>query len=186
MKLSVSITCGLLLGFLAACKDQNKAAETAAAQGIQASDTIETVQRMNEYHYTDQVKWRGKTVSYVVERHAVDSLPVVADEQGTQYVDNVITLSVTDGDRSIFRKSFTKNTFKTYMETGFYKHSILEGMAFDRERDGNLCFAVSVSYPMSDLYIPLLIAIRPDGSYEITKDQVLDNVVETLDTTGME
>ena len=60
------------------------------------------------------------------------------------------------------------------------------GMAFDQEQEGNLRFAVSVSYPMSDLYIPLLITIRPDGSYVISKDLVLDNVVETLDTTDVE
>lgn len=186
MRLYTTIACGLLLGLFAACKDQKSASESNDASGTHAEDTVATVQRMNDYHYADQVAWRGQSVSYVVDRHAVDSLPVITDEQGVQYADNVITLSLKQGNRQVFHKTFYKRSFKEYMEDDFYAHAILEGMAFDKEKDGNLCFAVSVSYPMSDLYIPLLITIRPDGSYDIAKDLVLDNVVETLDTTGVE
>lgn len=186
MRLYTTIACGLLMGLFAACKDQKGSAEADAAQGAHAKDTVATVQRMNDYHYTDQVKWRGQTASYVVDRHAVDSLPVVTDESGTKYADNMITLTLKQGDRQVLHKTFYKRSFKDYMESDFYANAILEGMAFDKEKDGNLCFAVSVSYPMSDLYIPLLITVRPDGSYDITKDLVLDNVVETLDTTSVE
>lgn len=186
MKLYTLIACGLLAGLFSACKDQKTNESNESLSGRNTTDTVAAVQHMNEYHYTDQVKWRGKTVTYQVERHAVDSLPVVTDEAGEQFSDNMITLTLKQGDRELFHKSFYKRSFKEFMDPDFYAHSILEGMAFDQEQEGNLRFAVSVSYPMSDLYIPLLITIRPDGSYVISKDLVLDNVVETLDTTDVE
>lgn len=186
MKLYTVIACGLLVGLFSACKDQKANEGNESLSGQNTTDTVATVQHMNKYDYTDQIKWRGKTVTYQVERHAVDSLPVVTDEAGDQFSDNMITLTLREGDRELFHKSFYKRSFKEYMEPDFYTHSILEGMAFDQELDGNLRFAVSVSYPMSDLYIPLLITIHPDGSYAISKDLVLDNVVETLDTTDVE
>ena len=88
----------------------------------------------------------------------------------------------TTNKRIFFNKVFTKNHFRSYMEKGFISHAILEGMAFDKADGNNLRFATSVSYPASDIYIPLSITISPDGSYQITKDEVLDTVVATDST----
>ena len=186
MKLHTAIMCGLLLGLFSACGDEKKAAGSDAETRIYSKDTASAVQKMNKYHYSDQIKWGSRSVTYQVDRHSVDSLPLVTDDAGTKYADNVITLTVNQGDRQLFQKTFYKRSFKEYMERDFYEHAILEGMAFDKVKDGNLCFAVGVSYPMSDLYIPLVITLRPDGSYDVAKDLVLDNVVETLDTTSAE
>lgn len=183
MKLYTQIACSLMLGLLAACKGGGQASDSEKSGSTQKKDSVAAVQRMNKYHYSDQVSWNGSKVTYQVDRQVCDSLPEVTDDMGTRYADNVITLTVKNGDRSIFHRTFYKSSFKEYMEHDFYEHAILEGMAFDKVKDGALRFAVSVSYPVSDLYIPLLITIRPDGSYEITKDLVLDNVVESLDTT---
>lgn len=183
MKLYTTIACSLMLGLLAACKDGGQASDSEKNGATQSRDTVAAVQRMNKYHYTDQVDWSGSQITYQVDRQASDTLPVVTDDMGARYADNVITLTVKRGGQDIFHRKFYKSSFKEYMEHDFYEHAILEGMAFDKVKDGCLRFAVSVSYPVSDLYIPLLITIRPDGSYDITKDEVLDNVVESLDTT---
>ena len=98
------------------------------------------------------------------------------------YADNYIRLRVNREGKEIFNKAFTKNHFRNYMEKGFISHAILEGMAFDKVDGNNLRFAASVSYPASDIYIPLSITISPDGSYQITKDEVLDTVV-AIDST---
>ena len=58
-------------------------------------------------------------------------------------------------------------------------------LAFDRVDENNLRFATSISYPASDIYIPLSITIAPDGSFSIKKDEILDIVSDT-DSIGME
>lgn len=184
MKLYTTIACSLVLGLLAACKNGGQASDSEKNGSTQSKDSVAAVQRMNKYHYADQVDWNGGKVTYQVDRQVCDSLPVVTDDMGVRYADNVITLTVKRGGQNIFHRTFYKSSFKEYMDHDFYSHAILEGMAFDKVKDGALRFAVSVSYPVSDLYIPLLITIRPDGSYDITKDEVLDNVVESLDTTS--
>lgn len=186
MKTYTAIACGLLFGLFTACKDRGQSSSTDETLKTASKDSVETIQKMNEYQYTDDIEWNGKPVTYLVERYAVDSLSSVKDDTGTEYADNVIYLTLKQGDKKIFSKTFYKSSFKEYMEKDFYNHAILEGMAFDKVKDGNLCFAVSVSYPMSDLYIPLLITIHPNGSFEIAKDLVLDNVVETMDTASVE
>lgn len=183
MNLYATLACAMLtLSMVSACNNGKKTSDESMAPSKQASSKVDSLQRMNDYHYSDRVDWNGRTVVYEVNRHAVDSLPVVTDETGIRYTDNVLSLTVSKEGGLIFHKTFYKHSFKSFLDSDFYKHAILEGMAFDRIENGKLCFSVSISYPMSDLYIPLLISFDSNGNYVITQDLVLDNVVETMDS----
>lgn len=145
-------------------------------------DTTNSVQEMKDYHYSAEVKVGQTRYTYDIVREVNDTLPLVTGDGGERYADNYIRLRVNREGKEIFNKAFTKNHFRNYMEKGFISHAILEGMAFDKVDGNNLRFAASVSYPASDIYIPLSITISPDGSYQITKDEVLDTVVATDST----
>ena len=54
------------------------------------------------------------------------------------------------------------------------KRSVLEGLVFDDVRTSEkkeIILAASVSYPMTDLYIPFILTVSQDGKLSITKDE---------------
>lgn len=160
----------------------NNPQTTSGYSEYEKPDTTNSVQEMKDYHYSAEVKVGQTRYTYDIVREVNDTLPLVTGDDGERYADNYIRLRVNREGKEIFNKVFTKNHFRSYMEKGFISHAILEGMAFDKADGNNLRFATSVSYPASDIYIPLSITISPDGSYQITKDEVLDTVVATDST----
>ncbi|MCD8317541.1 MAG: DUF4738 domain-containing protein [Paraprevotella sp.] len=137
-------------------------------------DTSSSVQAMKDYHYSAKVKVGNTEYAYDIVREANDTLPSVEGDGNEKYADNYIRLRINRENRQIFNHVFTKNSFKNYVDDKFLSTSILEGMAFDRVTDGTLRFSASVSYPASDIYVPLSITVSPDGCYTISKDEVLD------------
>ncbi len=148
-------------------------------------DTSSAVLTMKDYHYSAEVKAGNVTYAYDIVRESNDTLPLVDSEEGESYADNYIRLRVNREGKEIFNKVFLKKHFKEFMDKDFIEHAILAGMAFDRVDENNLRFATSISYPASDIYIPLSITIAPDGSFSIKKDEILDIVSDT-DSIGME
>lgn len=175
--------CGILL-LLCSCHPKEQQAVSGYNE-YEKPGQAQSVQKMKDYHYSAEVKIGQTRYAYDIVRKVNDTLSVVTGDDGERYADNYIRLRVNREGKEIFNKAFTKNHFRDYMEKGFISHAILEGMAFDKVDGNNLRFAASVSYPSSDIYIPLSITIAPDGSYQIKKDEVLDTVVDT-DSTGTE
>lgn len=165
---------------LTACGQKEKAAT--GYSEFEKPDTTSTVQQMKDYHYSAEVKNGTHTYAYDIVREMNDSLPTVRDDEGDQYADNYIRLRVNRDGKEYFNRMFTKQSFRNNLDADFITHAILEGMAFDRVTAEGLRFAVSVSYPASDLYIPLCLTIAPDGSYSVTRDEVLDTVMEADST----
>ena len=123
----------------------------------------------------DTAVWKGATYKYKIERVPDSLLPQVKDaETDNVYMDNSISLSIMHGDKEIFNHKFTKDDFKSYLDAGFQKNGILEGFVFDQALPQGLRFATSVSYPASDLYIPLVVLVSSNGSMTITKDNLMD------------
>lgn len=127
------------------------------------------IQRMHEYNYSDTLVIEGLTYNYSIHREASDSLPMVTDDEGTRYADNIYTLSLFHGtDIAQFR--FTKRTFASYLSPEFREKGILDGMMYDSSLPG-LHFAVSVSLPQSDMFEPLLLTLDPNGGMSISRDE---------------
>lgn len=132
--------------------------------------------RMPDRHDSKEVRWQGALYTVNIDRTPSDSLPMVQDDQGQQYVDNTIRLTVirTDGSE-FYRRTFTKASFSSYLDDNFRRTGVLEAMMFDEVDDGRLEFAVSVSRPQADdEYIPLEMKLDRDGGLTIVRDDDLD------------
>lgn len=177
----------LMIGLLLTGSACGNKSETAPNQTqTENTDATSQILKLNAYHYTDTVGSGKQRYVYDIVRKAVDSIAVVEDENGDRYADNLITLNVLNGSGSVFFKhTFSKKDFGKHLSSDFRKHGILEGMAFDRMIDGKPRFAASVGMQYSDMSMPFLVTLHADGSFTITRDEVLDNIVETLDTTEL-
>lgn len=132
---------------------------------------------VSQQPYTDSrdVQWIGRTYHIALNRQANDSLPMVKDEIGQQFVDNTITLVVSRQDGSIFySREFTKKDFEKYIDEDYRKTGILEGLVFDKADGDWLEFAASVSHPQTDEYIPLIVRLSRMGVLDIKRDAEMD------------
>jgi len=125
---------------------------------------------------TNDVAWMGKNYHVSITRMAVDSLPMVKDDIGQQYVDNKITLSIMRSDSTLFmKKVFTKASFASYLDENYRKKAVLGSMIFNEVDGSELEFAVTVSLPDSeDEFIPLQLTVNSQGGISIERDTDLD------------
>jgi len=131
--------------------------------------------RMQDYKDVKDIQWLGKQYQIEVTRTADDSLKMVKDETGQQFVDNRITLRVIRTDGSIFcTKTFTKSAFDGCLDDDYRKTGILEGFVFDKAEGNQLYFAASVCHPQTDEYIPMVVTISNFGEVGVAKDQQME------------
>lgn len=131
--------------------------------------------RMQDYKDVKDVQWLGKQYQVEVTRTASDSLAMVKDETGQEFVDNRIVLKVIRTDGSIFcTKTFTKSAFNACLDDDYRKTGILEGFVFDKAEGNQLFFAASVCHPQTDEYIPMVVTVSNFGEVGIAKDQQME------------
>jgi hypothetical protein len=170
-QLSLLALTGLVL--LAGCKEKKQTQDIIAPR-------METPKpqgpiSMQSYNDSRNVQWLGKEYKVEINRVPKDSLPLVKDETGQQFVDNLITLCVYRADGSVaISKSFTKSTFEPYIDATYRKGGILEGLVFDKVDGQQLEFAASVSLPQTDEYIPLEVKIDNYGNVKVERDSQMD------------
>ncbi len=131
--------------------------------------------RMQDYRQATDVQWLGKQYQVEVSRTASDSLAMVKDELGQQFVDNRIVLKVIRQDGSVFcTKTFTKAAFNSCLDDDYRKTGILEGLVFDKVEGNQLFFAASVSHPQTDEYIPLVVTLSNFGEVSVSRDDTIE------------
>lgn len=131
--------------------------------------------RMQDYKDIKDVQWLGKQYQIEVSRTACDSLAMVKDETGQQFVDNRIVLKVIRQDGSVFcTKTFTKSAFNACLDDDYRKTGILEGFVFDKAEGNHLFFAASVCHPQTDEYIPMVVTLSNFAEVGISKDQQME------------
>ena len=131
--------------------------------------------RMQDYKDIKDVQWLGKQYQIEVSRTACDSLAMVKDESGQQFVDNRIVLKVIRQDGSVFcTKTFTKSAFNACLDDDYRKTGILEGFVFDKAEGNHLFFAASVCHPQTDEYIPMVVTVSNFAEVGISKDQQME------------
>ena len=175
--LFISLTAGVLL-LLTACGEKKKSKDI-ITQRVERV-TPHGPERMQEYNDSRDVAWIGKQYQVNVHRQPSDSLPMVKDETGQKFVDNVISVTVLRADGSqFFDRTFTKSDFLSYLDDDFIKTGILEGLVFDKAEGDFLEFAASVCHPNSDEYIPLIVRLSRMGDISIQRDTQMDTTGET-------
>lgn len=135
--------------------------------------------RMQEYKQSEKVEWMGKEYQVEITRVADDSLRMVKDETGQQFVDNRIELKVLGKDGKVFfAKRFTKAAFEPYLNEDYRRTGILEGFVFSKVEDRELEFAASISHPQTDEYIPLVVKVNNLRRITIQLDTKMDTAAE--------
>ncbi|MDE5571801.1 MAG: DUF4738 domain-containing protein, partial [Prevotella sp.] len=106
---------GMMLGMMASCGGKKKSDDIIAPRVVKVKPKAPV--RMQEYTDERDVKWLGKTYHVAINRQASDSLPLVKDETGQKFVDNVFTLAVSRADGSVFfSRKFTKPMMVDYLD----------------------------------------------------------------------
>jgi hypothetical protein len=162
---------------LAACGGKKKSNDIIAPRivKVQPKEPI----RMQPYLDERKVEWIGKTYFVTIGRQPSDSLPMVKDETGQKYVDNVFSLKVSRKDGSVFyTRTFTKKALTQYLDDDFNKTGVFEGLVFDKAEGDYLFFGASVGHPQSDEYIPLVFRLSRMGELTIKRDTQMDSVPE--------
>lgn len=162
---------------LAACGGKKKSEDIIAPRivKVQPKDPI----RMQPYLDERKVEWIGKTYFVTVSRQPSDSLPMVKDETGQKFVDNVFHLTVSRQDGSVFfTRTFTKKALTQYLDDDFNKTGVFEGVVFDKAEGDYLFFGASVGHPQSDEYIPLIFRLSRMGELTIKRDTQMDSTPE--------
>jgi len=170
----IMLTAVAALTLLAGCKEKKQSVDIIATKVEAPKPTAP--KRMQPYNDERDVQWLGKTYSVAISRTPSDSLPMVSDENGQKYVDNVIRLTVRRADGSVaISKTFLKTTFDSYLDDNYRRTGILEGFVFDEVDGSSLEFAASVSMPQSDdEYIPLDVKVDNYGNVTIKRDSQMD------------
>ena len=136
--------------------------------------------KMQDSRFMEEVKWKGKSCYVNIVRRADTSLPIITDDAGGKYYDNVIDVTIESHKDDGMEKTFNKKDFASYVNAKYLEKSALLGIVFDRVDGDNIVFAASVGQPdaLSDDYVPLLVTVSHSGSMTITKDTRLDSDVE--------
>lgn len=138
------------------------------------TEYIDSVCQMRESRVENKVDWDGKTCHCIIERSPSDDADVT-DDKKICYKDNTVTLTIKEGDVIFFRRSFTKKDFASCLSNEFLTNGILGGSVFDKVTAEGIRFATSVFVPYEeDLYAPILLTVRKDGTWTIKKDNNLD------------
>ncbi len=170
--LTVALLAGIVV-MLAACGGKKKSDDIIAPRivKVQPKEPV----RMQPYLDEKKVAWIGKTYTVSVSRQPSDSLPMVKDENGQKFVDNVFRLIVSRPDGSVFfSRTFTKKSLTQCLDDEFNKTGVFEGLVFDKAEGDYLLFGASVGHPQSDEYIPLVFRLSRMGELVIKRDTQMD------------
>ncbi len=144
--------------------------------------------KMQDSRYMEEVKWKDKSCYVSIVRRADTSLPVITDDTGAKYYDNVIDVTIEahkeDGaayeSKPIFQKTFSKKDFASQVTEKYLEKSALLGIVFDHVEGDNIVFAASVGHPdvLSDDQVPMLVTVSHSGQMAITKDTRTDEAAQ--------
>ena len=119
--------------------------------------------KMQDSRFMEEVKWKDKSCYVNIVRRADTSLPVVKDDAGGQYYDNVIDVTIEshkeDGaayeSKPIFQKTFGKQDFASQVDEKYLEKSALLGVVYDHVDGDNIVYSIVTT------------AFRPAGAFTI-------------------
>lgn len=132
--------------------------------------------RMQAYDNDQIIKLNDKDFHSFLSRTPNDSLPYVTSITGDICVDNRISLRITRGNELIFNKVFTKYSFESLVSSEFLEKAVLEGMVYDKNSPEGLVYAVSLSYPQTDLCMPISVTVSAYGKITMKIEEMPEEV----------
>lgn len=177
MKKSIRLIIWCSLVVLASCSNKDNAAKVDDTRVLMQNTVDEKgLQRMQASVSEQIVTFQGKEYKISLNRRPDDSLETVKSEVGDTFIDNRITLHITQGNKVVIDKAFTKHSFASVVSAQFMQKSILEGMVFDKTTSKGMVFAVSVSYPQTDLYIPIALTVDSNGKISMVQEELMEEI----------
>lgn len=176
MKTYIIAALGLSTLLLGACKEK-KQSDDIITKKVTEAPRPKGTQQLSPYDWSNHVEWLGATYTLTIKRTPDETMAKVKDEQGTEYFDNKISLTVTRSDGStFFERTFHKSDFADFTNNAYGRNGALLGLAFDRAEGDKLVFGASVGSPdaMSDEYIPLVVELSKSGNVVIKNDTQMD------------
>ena len=176
MKKVVYLFAMLCACFMVSCggKKHDSKAEERQIYQIGSVDENTGVQRMQESHIDIPFVCRGQSYKLMVDRKPDSSMPVVKSDMGTFYDNRIDVKILHENGKSLFSKSFTKNDFSAHLTPEYLSRSVLEGVVFDDVKTAEnkeITLAASVSYPMTDLYVPFTLVVSQSGKLILARDE---------------
>lgn len=184
-KLMLVAMATLTISSFLSCKDEKKESHVIIAPKPEPEVIPTTSVKMGEVDHQDTVHWLGKVYTVKVHREPADSTLMVKDEQGREYFDNLIRVSIVRADGSeFFNRVFRKADFNEFLDANTRTHGVLLGVVKDKAEGEHLRLAASVGSPdvLSDEYIPLSIDVSSHGDVVFQKGTALD--VENVNPVG--
>ena len=172
---------GIGLVCFASCNSNGNDAKTENSDTILSFDETlnHGIIEMTTFHLTDTISYKGHVYKYDIVRVSDSTLALIKDAETQKvYMDNHVELSIMRDGESFYSKVFTKNDFVIFLDTGFQTNGLLEGFVFDKTTEDGLRFATSISYPQSDMYIPLTVTVKTNGSIVIAKENLIETESE--------
>lgn len=168
---------GIMMLATEACKEKKQSEDILITQT--ETEQPQAPIRMNVDIRVSPVNWMGKSYSVTIRREPADSLSMVSDENGQKYVDNCVALTIERSDGTVLlRRSFTKNSFASYIDSDYKLHGILENIVYHDIQDNELAFAVIVSHPdADDEFIPLELKINAQGGMSVKRGNLLEDEI---------
>ena len=159
----------------ASCQKKQKRNEDIIMVKPEKTEMATHVKQLQKSDVTLKINHRGKAYKTRVVRVPDESLDMIPDADGNKYMDNKVTVTLTQGDTEVWHKVFTKQSFASLVGEEFMQKSILEGFVFYKEVPQGFVYAVSVAYPDSDLFVPIEVTIAPDGGVRMVKSDLIDS-----------
>lgn len=179
-----SVLLVLLAALFSACGQGQKGTQEAGESRPQVEEE-NILHRQPRLNAVDTVRSGSNVYVLKVNREACDSLPIVTDEMGFRFADNLLDIVVYKNGSILFSRTFRKTDFRHMLDEDFLSQSILDGCRFLQIHEGMVTFSLAVSYPESDMSRPFKLNIGPDGSHMIVKDDDLDDEYDTEDLEGV-
>ena len=144
---------------------------------ILMKDSVENSlpQKMPKSESKINLNYKGKAYVSIITRRPDERQALVKNQQGDTFIDNLITLHIKSDDKTIVNKEFVKTDFASLINARFMNNAILENLIYTETTTEGFVYVASISYPQSDLYVPIKLTVTPNGNIKMEKEELLDS-----------
>lgn len=162
--------------FFTACNKEEKSVARRSILVPPAKDTIPDtlIHEVEGFVVVDTVPWVGSSYKVRCQRYTNDSLSYVKTQGDKMFRDNLIKVTITRADNSVFfDKVFRKSMFEKYFDTDFAEQNVLLGMMLEKDKTdkNNLYFHATLGNPIElmDEFMMFEVIVSRMGDVTINK-----------------
>ena len=151
------------------CSNRTSNGQASSQDSVEQSNPVDEIVRLSSARQSGSISANGHNYTYTITGEPCDSLPIIIDDDGIRYADNLYTLTIKYDDAPFVTRGITKTDLSKYLTPEFQQKGILDGLIYDDRQQG-LRFRALVSFPESDVHMPLIISISKEGQISFERD----------------